>query len=140
VDAVIISHNHFDHLDTGSVVSLASRRPAPMFFVPLGMRSFMADLGVSNCVEMDWSESVSLTDSTGGGRSDLVVTSVPVQHWCRRGITDGNKCLWCGWVCETGGASYFFGGDTGYCSMFKRIGDALGRSCPPLATVMRFLE
>eukprot|EP00729_Bicosta_minor_P001673 gene1673-15691_t len=167
IDAVVISHNHLDHLDKLSVIALASSlRPAPVWFVAKGTKQFFRSHGVANVVEMDWSESATFTVAAanaavnatnagsaaaaanagsdiagsssvieggraggGGGQTktdDLVVTCCPVQHWCQRGLNDKNKSLWAGWSCATKNASYFFGGDTGYCPMFKRVGNALG--------------
>ena len=148
IDAIVISHNHLDHLDKLSVIALASSlRPAPIWFVALGTKSFFTSQGVNNVVEMDWSESATITAEASnaaaanegglGGRGvgteqkktcDLVVTCCPVQHWCQRSINDKNKALWAGWTCATRNASYFFGGDTGYCPMFKKIGSSLGQS------------
>lgn len=129
VDAVVISHNHYDHLDYGSVRELARRSPPPIWFVPLGMKGWLGRAGVRNVVEMDWSEAVALRDD--GDRPDLVVSCVPVQHWCKRApgeVNAGlNQCLWSGWACHSAGTGYFFGGDTGYAGpMFRRIGEALG--------------
>ena len=129
VDAVVISHNHYDHLDYGSVRELARRSPPPIWFVPLGMKGRLGRAGVRNVVEMDWSEAVALRDD--GDRPDLVVSCVPVQHWCKRApgeVNAGlNQCLWSGWACHAAGTGYFFGGDTGYAGpMFRRIGEALG--------------
>jgi N-acyl-phosphatidylethanolamine-hydrolysing phospholipase D len=127
VDAIVISHNHYDHLDRDSVVSLAKRRPAPMWFVPLGMKQWMDSCGVRNVVEMDWSEEAVLEDQANEtGRPQLTIACVPCQHWCARTPTDRNKCLWSSWVSRTSNASFFFGGDTGYCNMFKKIGDLYG--------------
>ena len=88
-------------------------------------------------VEFDWGDEVILEDHDGG-RPRLKAICVPCQHWCKRTLTDTNKCLWCSWVVQTLSAetaeqpnaprlSYFFGGDTGYCGgVFRRVGDAYG--------------
>jgi N-acyl-phosphatidylethanolamine-hydrolysing phospholipase D len=125
IDAVVISHNHYDHLDKDSVIGLAKRHPPPMWFVPLGMKKWMADCGVRNVVEMDWSEEAVLSSAD---KVDLKVSCLPCQHWCSRTPTDKNKCLWSSWLCSTSGngANFFFGGDTGYCPMFKKVGDLHG--------------
>jgi N-acyl-phosphatidylethanolamine-hydrolysing phospholipase D len=124
VDVVVISHNHYDHLDYESVIAIAKKRPAPMWLVPLGTKEWMAGCGVTNVVEMDWGEEVEITAE---GRPSLFMQCVPCQHWCARGIFDRNKMLWSSWLARTPRASYFFGGDTGYCPVFKSVGDALKR-------------
>ena len=131
IDVVVISHNHYDHLDQNTVRALAKRphapERAPLWLVPLGMKQFMTDCGVQNCVEMDWTERVTVQDPTALGRPPLTVSALPCQHWCARGILDRNRCLWCAWHATTDNGSYFFGGDTGYCGdVFKQVGHALG--------------
>jgi len=128
LDVVVISHSHYDHLDVNSVRALVKTFPAVMWFVPLGMKAWMADCGVYNVVEMDWSESVTLPCSRKETtRPPLTVRCIPCQHWCKRTPFDTNKCLWCSWIVSTTkSASYFFGGDTGYCSMFSKAGDLYG--------------
>ena len=122
VDAVVISHNHYDHLDAATARALAARRPAPMWFVPLGMKAWLAGLGVANVVEMDWAEEAVLADPTPRGRPDLRVHCLPSQHWCGRGLRDRNRCLWAAWLAATANGKYFFGGDTGYCPVFAMVG------------------
>ncbi len=123
IDAVVISHNHYDHLDLETVKSLAKMRPPPIWFVPLGTKSWMAEAaGVHNVVEMDWSESVTLTADDGGqARPPLTISCVPCQHWCARGLFDKNEMLWSAWVVRTPSFSYFFGGDSGYCSKIFKL-------------------
>jgi N-acyl-phosphatidylethanolamine-hydrolysing phospholipase D len=125
IDAIVISHNHYDHLDTQSVVDLNTHHPDAMWFVPLGMKEWFDATGVYNVVEMDWSETIDLpNDSPSKERSPLTITCVPCQHWCARSLLDRNKCLWSSWVLKVqGGGSFFFGGDTGYCPIFKLIGN-----------------
>ncbi len=128
IDAIVISHNHYDHLDCNSVQQLAKRSPPPLFFVPLGMKSWMRSCGIRNCVELDWSDEVtigdkdviisekSITDEVDSSkrnsnkRPPLTIGCLPCQHWCSRTATDKNKCLWSSWICYTNNAKYFFGG------------------------------
>lgn len=127
VDVVVISHNHYDHLDLNSVTALASRKPAPLWCVPLGTKSWMQQSGVHNVVEMDWSEEITISSPAYPNRPPLTVACVPCQHWCARGITDRNRCLWSSWVCKTKNFRYYFGGDTGSCDdIFGRIGRKYG--------------
>ena len=127
VDAVVISHNHYDHLDELTVLALARHHPDAVFFVPLGTAAWFTEVGLvtTGVVEMDWSEEAHLPGAQGS-RPPLAIACVPCQHWCARGITDRNKCLWASWVCHTPEFSLFFGGDTGYSPMFKRVGEAFG--------------
>jgi len=128
VDAVVISHSHYDHLDVGSVDALVEAFPAIIWFVPLGMKAWMAGCGVRNVVEMDWSESITVEcPRRANARPALTVRCIPCQHWCKRTPFDLNKCLWCSWIVSTtDGASYFFGGDTGYCPIFAKAGELYG--------------
>ena len=132
VDAIVISHNHYDHLDLNTVVELLEQQPEATFFVPLGMKSWFEeakDGGSKNVVEMDWGEEVVLKDEdmpalADTPRAPLTVVSVPCQHWCKRTPWDTNKCLWSSWIAKTDNLTYFFGGDTGYCGeVFKMAGD-----------------
>jgi N-acyl-phosphatidylethanolamine-hydrolysing phospholipase D len=117
IDAVVISHDHSDHLDPSTVKRLA-RRDAPRFIVPLGIKQWLGDLGIANVVELDWWESTRL--------GPLTLTSVPAQHSSGRTLTDQNLRLWCSWVIEGAGRRLFFAGDTGYHSGFKEIRHAFG--------------
>ena len=117
LDIVLISHNHYDHLDKKSVLAITENQKEnpPLFLVPLGMKAWFADIGIKERVlELDWWESHQL----GNWRYH----AVPVQHWSRRGLFDTNKVLWCGWVVEAPGKRLFFAGDTGYSKDFKDIG------------------
>jgi len=128
VDVVVISHNHYDHLDVDSVQALVKVFPGCLWFVPLGMKVWMAECGVHNVVEMDWSESCTVAcDRREHTRPALTVRCIPCQHWCKRTPFDLNKCLWCSWIVSTTDeASYFFGGDTGYCPLFAKAGELYG--------------
>ena len=119
VDVVVISHNHYDHLDRDSVIGLNNQDGGPpLFLVPLGLKSWMAEQGIGNVRELDWWQ------QTHAGNLD--VTFVPVQHWSARSVTDRYKTLWGGWVMKTSAAaarpfSVFFAGDTGYSKDFADI-------------------
>ena len=120
IDIVVISHNHYDHLDEYTVQSLYERqqeRP-PRFFVPLGVKAFFVDRGIDNVVEMDWWDSRTLQDWT--------IHAVPVQHFSGRSLFDGNETLWAGWVLEHPQFKFFFAGDTGYSKDFRDLGTRLG--------------
>ena len=120
IDVVVVSHNHYDHLDLGSVKALnAQAGGPPLFVVPLGNERLLAEQGIINTKALDWWDSVEVK----GVRVNLV----PVQHWSRRTLTDANTCLWGGFVLEGQNKGrqrrVFFGGDTGYSSVdFQAIG------------------
>ena len=123
IDVVVISHNHYDHLDRASVQRLnAQEGGPPLFLVGLGNQSWMNDAGITNVREMDWWQQ---TEAKG-----VEITFVPVQHWSARGITDRFETLWGGWVVKTLDKaavppaqpfSVFFAGDTGYSKDFADI-------------------
>ena len=119
IDAVVISHNHYDHLDFGSVTRLAKQGGgSPQFFVPLGLKSWFADRGIDRVTELDWWESQEI--------SGVKFHCVPVQHWSRRSLNDTNQSLWCGWVIEPQDLRVFFAGDTGYSRDFADIQQRFG--------------
>jgi N-acyl-phosphatidylethanolamine-hydrolysing phospholipase D len=113
VDAVVISHNHYDHLDAASVRALAAQPGgAPVFLVPLGLKAWMADQGLE-AVELDWWQRHAV------GAVDFVLT--PVQHWSGRGLGDRMQALWGGWAILAPDCHAFFAGDTGYSKDFADI-------------------
>jgi N-acyl-phosphatidylethanolamine-hydrolysing phospholipase D len=114
IDAVVVSHNHYDHLDHGSVATLAEQAGgSPRFFVPLGLKDWFERRGIHDVVELDWWESL---DFRG-----LKIDFVPVQHWSKRTLTDANQTLWGGWVIRHPELSFFFTGDAGYSKDFADI-------------------
>jgi L-ascorbate metabolism protein UlaG (beta-lactamase superfamily) len=117
VDAVLVSHNHYDHLDLPTLRSLAARGVS-MAIAPLGNGRVLRAAGFERVIELDWWESVDLA----GGR----VTLTPAQHWSSRSPFDRNRALWGGFRMEAGGRSAFFPGDTGYGPHFKAIRERLG--------------
>jgi L-ascorbate metabolism protein UlaG (beta-lactamase superfamily) len=119
VDAVVVSHNHYDHLDEGTVRRLAGQPGgSPRFFVPLGLRAWFAARGMRDVVELDWWEHAEL----GGTRFTLT----PVQHWSARTAFDRDQTLWGGWRVDHADFSWFFAGDTGYSEDFVDIHRRLG--------------
>jgi L-ascorbate metabolism protein UlaG (beta-lactamase superfamily) len=115
IHAVLISHNHYDHLDALTVERLGN---GPTYFVPLGIGRWFEKKEIKKVVEMDWWQSSSL--------NDLKFYSVPLQHFSNRTPFDRNKTLWSGWIIETKSAKIFFAGDTGYAPVFKEIGGRFG--------------
>lgn len=113
VDAVVISHNHYDHLDAPTLRRLPRDTP---LFVPAGLGAWCRRRRFSCVTELDWWESAELR----GVRFDFV----PSHHWSKRTLTDTCRSLWGGWVLgdRDGGQRIYFAGDTGYGHWFKEIG------------------
>jgi N-acyl-phosphatidylethanolamine-hydrolysing phospholipase D len=119
IHAVVISHNHYDHLDVDSVRQLHQRSGGKLqFFVPLGLKPWFAELGIDKVTELDWWQHAEL----GGVRFTLT----PLQHWSARSLGDRNRTLWGGWAITAPDLNIFFAGDTGYSSDFVEIGRRLG--------------
>ena len=115
IDVVLVSHNHYDHLDAATVRALARQRAGPpRFYVPLGLRPFFKRRGIEVSAEMDW------WDRVHDERID--VHFVPAQHWSARTLRDRNRTLWGGFVVEADGFRFVYTGDTGYSSDFVDIG------------------
>jgi N-acyl-phosphatidylethanolamine-hydrolysing phospholipase D len=117
-DVILVSHDHYDHLDEGSVRWLARHHPKAVFVVPLGLRRWLQRRHAANVVELDWWQR-----HDGHGFS---VTAVPAQHFSGRSGHDRNRTLWCGFVLETAGRKVYFAGDTGYSKDFADIGSKMG--------------
>lgn len=118
IDAVLISHDHYDHLDYESIKKLSSK--TTMFFVPLGLKAHLLKWGVTprQITELDWWD-----ERTFEGFS-FVCT--PSRHFSGRTLTDRFATLWCSWVIRSDDASIFFSGDSGYGPHFKQIGEKYG--------------
>ncbi|KPF70420.1 hypothetical protein IP84_01410 [beta proteobacterium AAP99] len=127
IDVVLVSHNHYDHLDRPSVRALNQQAGGPpLFVVPLGLDLWMKNEGITNVRRMDWWERFELP-APGGA---VTVNFVPVQHWSSRTPWDRNATLWGGFVVQAQAAgspySMFFTGDTGYSKDFADIGARFG--------------
>lgn len=120
IDVILISHDHYDSLDTETVLQLSLFHPFAKFFVPLGIGSWLKEKGLSaaQVEEMDWWD-----ERTYKG---LTVTATPVQHWCRRSPWDTNEKLWAGFAVKDESFNFYFAGDSGYVQHFKEIGNRLG--------------
>ncbi|KAF2244087.1 Metallo-hydrolase/oxidoreductase [Trematosphaeria pertusa] len=141
VDAVIISHNHYDHLSYPTIKRIHTKFPNVHFFAPLGNKKWFEKCGVRNVTELDWWESrdvrletykdkeegesgsdgLSVTKSGEGNKEEGGITAtigaLPCQHVSARTPFDKCKTLWASWSLESGGAKVWFAGDTGYRSV-----------------------
>jgi L-ascorbate metabolism protein UlaG (beta-lactamase superfamily) len=119
IDVVLISHNHYDHLDLHTVQSLAAQPGgSPLFLVPLGLKEWFADHGMDRVEELDWWQS----REAGAAR----FTFVPVQHWSKRTLWDMNQSLWGGWAMQIAGLRIIHTGDLGLSRDTQDIGERLG--------------
>ena len=114
IDLVLVSHNHYDHLDEASVLALnAQAGGPPLFIVPLGLKAWLAERGIANAVELDWWQ----THTVSG--TEVMLT--PAQHWSGRGLHDRLATLWGGFAVLQPGFQWFYAGDTGYSKDFADI-------------------
>ncbi|WP_246434794.1 MBL fold metallo-hydrolase [Teredinibacter haidensis] len=118
IDGVLISHDHYDHLDEASIKSLA--RSVKHFIVPMGVDRHLLKWKVpaENIQVLDWWESAKI--------QNIQITATPAQHFSGRNMLDKNKTLWASYVIETPDNTLFFSGDSGYFSGFKDIGERFG--------------
>jgi len=118
IDAVLITHDHYDHLDYESIQKLKDK--VKLFFTPLGIGIHLLKWGVEKerIIELDWWQEIKF--------DDLTIRCTPAQHFSGRGISDREKTLWCSWIIESDDENLFFSGDSGYASHFKEIGEKYG--------------
>jgi L-ascorbate metabolism protein UlaG (beta-lactamase superfamily) len=118
VGVVLVSHNHYDHMDLPTLRRLR-HRCGPLFVTSLGNRHYLRRRGLDRVEELDWWQS--LTVAPG-----LKVTLTPAQHFSRRGLFDRNRTLWGGFLLEAAAARVYFAGDSGYDEHFRRIRERAG--------------
>lgn len=118
LDAVLISHDHYDHLDYSSITKLKNK--VKMFYVPLGVAAHLKAWGVeeTKIVELDWWEQAKF--------EELTFVCTPSHHFSGRGLLNRDNTLWCSWVIKGENENIFFSGDSGYSKNFKKIGDKFG--------------
>ena len=118
IDVVVISHNHYDHLDLPSLKILQKNNPNVVFLVPQGDKALLDSNGMGNVSEFRWWQNIQIKQTE--------FTFTPVQHWSGRGVTGRNSSLWGGWFVKSPSLSIYHAGDTGYSNDFvvtqKRLG------------------
>ena len=118
VDFIVISHDHYDHLDYETISKLKNRNI--QYIVPLGVGSHLEYWGIENdkIIELDWWNETTI--------QGLKFTCTPSQHFSGRGVLNGNTTLWASWAIQGQQQNIFFSGDSGYSEHYKEIGDRLG--------------
>lgn len=116
IDFVIISHNHYDHMDIDTLRKLSDA--GTTFLVPLANGETLERHDIAPIAEMDWWQSQTIGDAE--------VHCIPARHWSRRGISDMDRALWSGWVVRAGGRSFYFAGDTGAFPGFAEVRERFG--------------
>lgn len=122
IDVVLVSHNHYDHLDSQTLKDLSDVH-APLILVPLGDKLWLEKSGVKNIHEMDWFQEKRIQDT--------IITFLPAQHWSARGLFDRNESLWGSWGINFKNTKIYHAGDTGLGPHFKQIREKWG--APQLA-------
>jgi N-acyl-phosphatidylethanolamine-hydrolysing phospholipase D len=118
IDFVLLSHNHYDHLDLPTLRELAARNPRLVLFAPLGHTDLLQTVGAARIVELDWGEWVHF--------AGVEVHCLPARHWSRRGLFDMRRSLWSSWAVTSDDRRFFFAGDTAAFGGLSAIGIALG--------------
>ncbi len=118
IEGLILSHDHYDHLDVPTIEYLAQR--VQRYFVPLGIKARLVEMGVpaERVQEFDWWQ--------GTTHDGVQLTATPSQHFSGRSLTDRNSTLWASWVIQSGDQRIYYSGDSGYFSGFKAIGERFG--------------
>ena len=118
IDLLLISHNHWDHLEISTVRRIAER-DHPRMLTPLGVKQFLDENGTPGATDLDWNDAVKINDS-------LTVVCVRAQHFSGRGTGDRDATLWAGYVLKSPHGNVYFAGDSGYGPFFKETGAAYG--------------
>lgn len=154
VDAVVVSHNHYDHMSYPTLTEIKKKFPGAHFFAPLGNKDWFSRSGINNMTEMDWWDEkdihVRITDAaeqkpssaddsvSKAASTDITarISCLPCQHTSARTPFDQAKTLWSSWSVESGGQSVYFAGDTGYCAVPSQSPSSRA-VCPAFASIGR---
>jgi L-ascorbate metabolism protein UlaG (beta-lactamase superfamily) len=130
IDLILQSHNHWDHLDIQNLKKIYQKHK-PQIVTSLGVSSFLKQHGIEKCVDLDWNEPFLVKKGVyteGSSFSELTVTCLPAQHFSGRGTRDRNATLWSSFmVSSSTSGNIYFGGDSGYATFFKTIGEQFGK-------------
>ena len=118
IDLVILSHNHYDHLDISTLKKIHNKFN-PLMIAPLGVPAYLAEKGIDPLIEMDWWEERRINEQ-------ITISCVPAQHFSGRGMFDRNKTLWAGYVIRSEAGNIYFAGDTGLGDFFGQIAEQYG--------------
>jgi L-ascorbate metabolism protein UlaG (beta-lactamase superfamily) len=124
IHTVLLSHNHYDHLDLPTLRRLAARGGV-QFVAPLGVAGFLESNGIGPARELDWGDSLIIPGAT--------IHAVPAFHFSARGLFDRNRTLWCGYIVESAFGTVYFAGDTGFGRHFGWIRERFG---PPRVALL----
>ena len=127
---VLLSHNHYDHMDEASLLALARQAGgSPLFITPLGHQHWFARRGIHKVIELDWWDTHVLEATPQSAR--IPVTLTPAQHWSARTATDALRSLWGGFAVRSPDCHLFFAGDTAYSKDFVDIRQHFAREHTP---------
>jgi L-ascorbate metabolism protein UlaG (beta-lactamase superfamily) len=115
IDVVLLSHDHYDHLDKATIVKLGHR---PLYLVSLGVGRILRDMGINNYHEFDWGDNFSFRG--------IDFICAPAQHFSGRTVFNHNRTLWLSWVIKGKERSFYFGGDSGYAPFYRELGHKYG--------------
>jgi L-ascorbate metabolism protein UlaG (beta-lactamase superfamily) len=118
IDLLLLSHNHYDHMDLSSLRKLRKRFPSMRIVTGLGNMKYLARKGLPGAVELDWWQT--------HGLGETRITATPARHFAARSLRDRNETLWAGFMLEHRGVKIYFAGDTGYTKFFHEIRQQLG--------------
>jgi L-ascorbate metabolism protein UlaG (beta-lactamase superfamily) len=119
VDAVLLSHNHYDHMHMPSLYAMQNRSPKMHVAIPDGDKKWFDAQVFPSVEEYTWGEQFSIEKNN----KKVTCTFVPSHHWTRRSLFDRNTSLWGSWIIEYDGQVFYFGGDSAYNTHFEEIGD-----------------
>lgn len=116
IDAILLTHSHYDHLDLPTLRQLGKHLP---LFAPEGHATWLKRAGFTHVTEVPWFGNIQITP-------EVKLTATPAQHFTARSLWDRNQGHWCGWLIEGADCSLWHAGDSGYCETFREIGERFG--------------